>query len=465
MGNERRWRWWRFFIVMGVAVAGFLFPSSSASQQEQLMEPQPVVSRIAFGSCAHQDAPQPIWNSIINFDPHVFIWLGDNIYGDIRRPFKLLGRERTVGPWKNVPRFVPSSKQEMMLKYNKGKTIPGYSRLRQRTKVIGVWDDHDYGLNDAGKEFTEKVTNQKLLLDFLEEPLDSPRRKQHGVYASYMFGPIGKQIKVILLDTRYHRDPLFSDGTILGTAQWTWLERELKGPESAVTIIGSSIQVISNLSANTRPLFYLESWGRFPEERDLLFKLIADSKRKGVFFISGDVHFGEISRYDCAIDYPLFDITSSGLTQAVERVVPGPLQFLVRFLAWLTPSTMRVMKSKCRYKSCTFGQPNFGVVEIDWGATPVIIKMEVRDTNGLAVLGVNVPLSLLRPGNREYLSSNNTGEYQRHCLLEVQLGWIVRYRLAILFYSTLTLLLLALLGIAYVATLACRTCVRKCKRD
>lgn len=78
---------------------------------------------------------QPIWNSIINFDPHVFIWLGDNIYGDIRRPFKLFGRERTVGPWKNVPRFIPSSKQEMMLKYNKGKTIPGYSRLRQRTKV------------------------------------------------------------------------------------------------------------------------------------------------------------------------------------------------------------------------------------------------------------------------------------------------------------------------------------------
>lgn len=79
-------------------------------------------------------------------------------------------------------------------------------------------------------------------------------------------------------------------------------------------------------------------------------------KRKGVFFISGDVHFGEISRYDCAaVGYPLYDITSSGLTQAVERVIPRALQFLVRFLAWLTPSTMRVMKSNCRYKSCMFG--------------------------------------------------------------------------------------------------------------
>lgn len=40
----------------------------------------------------------------------------------------------------------------------------------------------------------------------------------------------------------------------------------------------SLIQVISNLSATTGPLFYMESWGRFPKERDRLFQLIADSK-------------------------------------------------------------------------------------------------------------------------------------------------------------------------------------------
>jgi phosphodiesterase/alkaline phosphatase D-like protein len=45
------------------------------------------------------------------------------------------------------------------------------------------------------------------------------------------------------LDTRYHRDPLLSDGTILGDPQWQWLERELHGPQSEITIIGSSIQV------------------------------------------------------------------------------------------------------------------------------------------------------------------------------------------------------------------------------
>lgn len=78
-------------------------------------------------------------------------------------------------------------------------------------------------------------------------------------------------------------------------------------------------------------------------------------QRDGVFFISGDVHYGEITRYDCAVGYPLYDITSSGLTQAVEKVVPPSLHFIVRFLAWLTPNTMRVISRSCRHKSCTYG--------------------------------------------------------------------------------------------------------------
>lgn len=78
-------------------------------------------------------------------------------------------------------------------------------------------------------------------------------------------------------------------------------------------------------------------------------------QRDGVFFISGDVHFGEITQYDCATGYPLYDITSSGLTQAVEKAVPSPLHFLVRFLAWLTPAPLRVINQSCRYKSCTYG--------------------------------------------------------------------------------------------------------------
>ncbi|RVW51183.1 hypothetical protein CK203_084697 [Vitis vinifera] len=397
MGRSVLELWLLWSVVMRVMIAlPIAYSASSTSSQEALL-----VSRIAFGSCANQSAPQPIWNAIIDFDPQIFIWLGDNIYGDVRRPFKLFGKERTIGPWKNVPRFIPSSEREMQSRYRKTKTNPGYSRLLENTKVIGTWDDHDYGLNDAGKEFNGKITSQRLLLDFLDEPQDSPRRKQAGVYTSYTFGPVGRQIKVILLDTRYHRDPLFSDGSILGSSQWTWLESELKGPASALTIIGSSIQ------------------------------------RDGVFFISGDVHFGEITRYDCATGYPLFDITASGITQAVEKAVPPPLNFIVRFVAWLAPTTMRVMGQHCRRKSCTYGQPNFGAIEIDWDATPVTVKMEVRDVNGFPVLSVNTSLLELQAQSVGALYSIKPGEYRKHCSLEVTLPWIVRHRLAILFFCAL----------------------------
>ncbi|XP_044511090.1 uncharacterized protein LOC123229378 isoform X2 [Mangifera indica] len=422
------WRWWRCGVmIIGALISTQLAYGGGGSSNAFISKDEDVpVSRIAFGSCADQSAPQPIWNAIIEFDPQVFIWLGDNIYGDIKRPFKLFGRERTIGPWKNVLRFAPTSQEELESRYSIIKNNPDYSHLRKTSKVIGTWDDHDYGLNDAGKEFPHKVRNQRLSLDFLDEPQDSPRRKQAGIYTSYMFGPVGKQIKIILLDTRYHRDPLNSDGSILGSAQWTWLEKELKGPPSAITIIGSSIQ------------------------------------RDGVFFISGDVHFGEITRYDCAVEYPLYDVTSSGLTQAVEKVVPSPLHFIVRFLAWLTPNTMRVMDRNCRHRSCTYGLPNFGTIEIDWNATPVALKIAVRDMNGFPVTGVDILLSELQAKTVNSVASIKVGEQRKHCSLEVDLPWIVRYRLAIFFFFVL---LLALVGLNILAASLIRLALRKCKLD
>nr|XP_043632577.1 uncharacterized protein LOC122603820 isoform X2 [Erigeron canadensis] len=418
-----------------VILAAVAFSSSNCFSVDALKgdgDDSIIISRIAFGSCNNQSSPatQSIWDAIVDFGPHVFIWLGDNIYGDIRRPFKLFGNERTIGPWKNVPRFVPSSTDEMQSKYNIAKTNPSYSRLRQTAKVVGTWDDHDYGLNDAGKELKSKDINQKLMLDFLDEPHDSPRRKQAGVYASYTFGPEGKQIKVILLDTRYHRDPLRSDGTILGNEQWRWLKKELNSRPSEITVIGSSIQVLSNISACTGPLFYMESWGRFPSERKRLFDLISNSKRDGVFFISGDVHFGEITRFDCATGYPLYDITSSGLTQAVEKVIPSFLHCVLRFLAWLTPTTMRVMNGKCKHKSCTYGQPNFGVIEVNWDAKPVSIRFDVRGVNGETVNSVNTSLVELQH-KKGGLDPHVRG---KHCSLEADLPWLVRHRLAILLF-------------------------------
>ena len=42
----------------------------------------PLISRIAFGSCQSQDEPLPILRTVLEWEPELFIYLGDNIYGD-----------------------------------------------------------------------------------------------------------------------------------------------------------------------------------------------------------------------------------------------------------------------------------------------------------------------------------------------------------------------------------------------
>ncbi|KAH9302922.1 hypothetical protein KI387_014505, partial [Taxus chinensis] len=219
--------------------------------------------------------------------------------------------------------------------------------------------------------------------------------------------------------------------------------------------------VIANFSAVVQPLFYVESWTLFPKERDRLFKLIADSNRSGVIFISGDVHFGEITRYDCGVGYPLYEITSSGLTEAVEYAVPPSMSFLVRLAALLTPNTMRVFGKHCRYKSCVYGKPNFGSIEIDWDANPVVIKTEVRDVLGEPVTGAYILLSDLQSDViRE--KNLNVGKIRRHCSPERDLPWLVRHRLAASFYGMITVpLVLALTLLLFLATAVYKFCFRK----
>ncbi|GAB2633528.1 alkaline phosphatase D family protein [Belliella aquatica] len=251
------------------------------------------ITKIAFGSCNKHDLPQPLWNPIQEDKPEVFIWLGDNVYGDTH------------------------NMELLESKYNTQKAIPAYQKLKENTQVIGVWDDHDYGINDGGKFYSQRVKSMQLMLDFLDEPKDSPRRKQQGVYASYEYGTGEESVKVFLLDARYNRDTLYREegvyltnleGSMLGEEQWAWLESELKNSKAKVNIISSGIQFIPT----EHPY---EKWDNFPKERERLFDLIHTSGVKNPVLISGDRHIAEVSRLkDKRFPNGLYEITSSGMT-------------------------------------------------------------------------------------------------------------------------------------------------------
>ena len=189
-----------------------------------------VLTTITLGSCNKQDLDQKIWGEIDNEESDLWIWLGDNIYGD-------------------------SEDMEVLKnKYLQQKYNPSYRAFREKTPIIGIWDDHDYGVNDGDKNYVKKEESQGLMLDFLDVPLNAPVRTQVGGFQSYSFGTPGKTVKVILLDARYFRDELErnatgyqrykpnAEGDILGEAQWTWLEEELTNSGAQVHFIASGVQ-------------------------------------------------------------------------------------------------------------------------------------------------------------------------------------------------------------------------------
>jgi len=309
---------------------------------------------IAFGSCSRQNIPNQRWREILHHHPEIWIWLGDNIYGDTH------------------------DMQLMETKYQQQRSYPGYQELvSSSTKIIGTWDDHDYGMNDGGKYYSRKEESKKLALEFLEVTQDNPVWQHQGLYQSYLYSFDRYKLNVILLDTRYFRDTIYRDintraylpnetGDILGEEQWSWLEKKLKNSEVDLTIIGSSIQVISEDHA-------WEKWANFPAARKRLFNLLKKYPEKKVILISGDRHIAEISKITLpGLPYPLYDFTSSGLTHSWQNAQEEP--------------------NRHRVSDLIIGL-NFGLISIDWQEDGNHnLKFEIRGEGDLLRYESNIKL-------------------------------------------------------------------------
>ncbi|HEY8241295.1 MAG TPA: alkaline phosphatase D family protein, partial [Kiritimatiellia bacterium] len=249
---------------------------------------------------------------------------------------------------------------------------------------LATWDDHDYGANDGGADFAERAASRDIFLDFWEIPADAPRRGHDGVYDVQMFGPPGKRVQVILLDTRYFRSPLARDpdlspdqgrykpsddpaATMLGDEQWKWLEAQLREPAD-LRLLVSSIQVLSDEH-------HFEKWGNLPRERQRLLDLLRDTKAAGVIILSGDRHRAEISLLNEGVPYPLYDVTASALNMShpIDKPEPNSLR-----------QGELVMDN------------NFGLLTIDWNKADPEINIQLRDLSDKVRVESSASLKVLR---------------------------------------------------------------------
>lgn len=287
----------------------------------------------------------PIFDTILEDEPELFLFLGDNIYGDT------------------------DDMAVMRSKYAQLAADRGFALLRTTCPVMAVWDDHDYGINDAGENYQMRRESQEVFVNFWGDAPNADRRNRDGVYDSQIIGTEqGKRLQLILLDARFFRSdakvgerrvggPYYPDDdptkTVLGEEQWKWLEAELKKP-AEVRIIASGIQVIAEAAGQ-------ETWSNFPHERQRLFDLISKTQAEGVIFLSGDRHWADLSvQGDDGVPYPLYDLTSSSLNQIHKRGTP----------------------TENRYRAAgieTWHRENFGVIEVEWQKENPQVHLRVYD--------------------------------------------------------------------------------------
>lgn len=307
---------------------------------------EPPLTKILFGSCCKQGFPLPIMSQMASEKADAVIFLGDNIYGDT------------------------TDMRVLREKYARLASNSDFQKLLKSSKAYAVWDDHDYGLNDAGAEYPQKENSQREFLDFWDVPMDSPRRKREGTYDSVILGPEGKRVQLLLLDTRYFRSPLKKgasrrtggpyipddtpEKTMLGKQQWGWLKEQLLKP-AEIRILASSIQCIASDAGQ-------ETWSNLPSERTKLFQLIQGTQAEGLFIISGDRHWSEYSMTENALNYPLYDFTSSSFNQIHLRGTPTDNRF--------------------RISDSTYHLQNYGVISIDWSAPQTAVEVQIRDLYG-----------------------------------------------------------------------------------
>ena len=316
------------------------------------------VNKIALGACITQEKKQPIWKSILKDRSDVFIFMGDNVYGDDKITGKL---------------------DKLSKAYKKQKTKIPFAQLKETNEVYAIWDDHDYGKNDGGADYQYKKEAKNLFLDFWNISLNDPRRNREGIYFETKKVTKKGLLQIIFLDTRYFRSSLKQtdergapgkerylpdnspNKTLLGKDQWEWLSNKLD-ENADIRIIASSIQIIAEGHG-------FEKWGNLPREKEKLYNLIDSKNINDVIFLSGDRHAGGIYKDKTTKGTKLYEITSSSLN------LPGA--------AWVTKykGKERPPEPGPNRINSLYLQENYGFLEF----TDTKIHLSLKDINGKQV--------------------------------------------------------------------------------
>ncbi len=294
--------------------------------------------KLVFGSCYWNfpDNKLAIFDSMGREKADVFVLLGDTSY---------FGEP----DWQ--------TEHTMMLAHLRHRNNEAMRRLVADVPTIGVWDDHDFGPNDADSTFAGKTMAAPAFKRSWANA-SYGTSELPGIFSAARMGPAD----LIWIDTRSYR--IDANKSTLGEAQFDWLTDRLARSDAPVKIIASSSQVLPQFPVP-------HGWNCFrldaPAELERLLSFIEKNDIQGVVFLSGDVHMGYL------IHVPgrdiggrrgpeLWELTSSPLANDPwKEPQVGTDPYLVKEVADRT---------------------NYGIVDIDLDRTGREISLILKDERG-----------------------------------------------------------------------------------
>ncbi|QDQ28117.1 hypothetical protein FNU76_18175 [Chitinimonas arctica] len=220
-------------------------------------------------------------------NPDLTLWLGDNLYY----------------------REVDFSPEGMAYRWQRDRSQGYLQPLLQLGAHAAIWDDHDYGPNDANSSFVLKGESLKLQKRYWANP-SYGLPETPGVFTTFSFN----DVDFFMLDDRYWRDdnrfPDAADKAMFGREQMRWLKNALLASTAPFKVIAGGTQLMNKSGQS-------DSWHDFPVERDDFIEFLNKTKLEGVLFLSGDVHRSELTKVERSGAYPLYDLTCSPMTSGI----------------------------------------------------------------------------------------------------------------------------------------------------
>lgn len=210
-----------------------------------------------------------------------------------------------------------ASKWGLNYRASRDRAHPILQDLLKSMPNYAIWDDHDYGPNDADKSYILKEAARDIFKSYWPNP--SFGQNGQGIYTKLSYS----DVDFFLMDDRWFRSNDNMSATIdgkpnpdkrmWGAEQIEWLKNALKSSLATFKIIVTGSQTM-NLAS---PYDCLQD---FPIEFNDLMDFLVRERVNGVMFMTGDRHHSEVIRYDRTGTYPLYDVTSSPLTSGISKV-------------------------------------------------------------------------------------------------------------------------------------------------